>query len=74
MSPTRKPFRIESRVTTWKNADGTESDVVRLFGGTRSLAVDFTELPHLIRQLEEICAKNSGVDYYLDNLFVEDTK
>lgn len=69
--PTRKPFKITSRVATWKNADGTENEVVRLFGGTRSIAVDFTELPALIRDLQRLHRQQSTAEEYTARLFTD---
>lgn len=68
---TRKPFKIETRHAVWKNADGTETDVVRLFGGTRSIAVDFTEIPDLIAQLEKI-QQEHGIQQLVDGLVIDE--
>lgn len=67
---TRKPFKIETRPAKWRNADGTETDVVRLFGGTRSIAVDFTEIPALIAQLEKL-QQDHEVNELVDQLVIE---
>ncbi|WP_336652362.1 MULTISPECIES: hypothetical protein [unclassified Leucobacter] len=68
---TRKPFKIETRPAKWRNADGTETDVVRLFGGTRSIAVDFTEIPALIAQLEQL-QQDHGIQQLIDRLVIDE--
>lgn len=68
---TRKPFKITTRVTAWRNADGTETEVVRLFGGTRSIAVDFTEIPALIDQLCRLQQEHDEIETLTEGLFVE---
>ena len=52
---TRKPYKVTARATTWNNADGTSEPIVKLFGGTRgSIAVDYSQIPALIAQLEKL--------------------
>lgn len=68
---TRKPFKIETRLAVWKNADGTETDVVRLFGGTRSLAVDYTEIPALIAQLEKL-QQDHEINEFVNRLVIDE--
>lgn len=53
MAP-RNPFKAEARTIRYLNADGTEDNLVRIYGGSRSLAIDFSELDALIRSLERL--------------------
>ena len=51
----RKPYRVQARPAEWGNADGTTSDIVKLYGGARApIAVDYSEIPRLIAELAEL--------------------
>lgn len=67
----RKPYRVTARATTWNNADGTSDPIVKLFGGTRgSIAVDYSQIPALIAQLEKL-QQDHQTSEYVDRLVTE---
>lgn len=54
----RKPYRVQARPAQWDNADGTSSDLVKLYGGNRgSIALDYSEIPRLIAELATLLDK-----------------
>ena len=54
----RKPYRVQARPAEWGNADGTSSDLVKLYGGNRgSIALDYSEIPRLIAELATLLDK-----------------
>lgn len=67
----RKPLRLEARLTTWQNPDGTFSEVVRLYGGTRSVAVDLTEVAELVESLQRLSIGQYERCQFLDRLVTE---
>ncbi len=64
----RKPFKVEARITIWRNADGTESNLIRLFGGTKTLAIDLAEVPDLIVRLEQLYREAHDLEAYVDRM------
>lgn len=72
MSP-RKPYRVKARPVTWTNADGTSDPIVKLFGGTRgSLAIDYTQIPALIEQLERLQDSHREIESAVEQLIITD--
>ena len=59
-SSPRKPYRVQARGTTWGNADGTSSPIVKLYGGTRAgIAIDYSEIPNLISDLAKLLLEHA---------------
>lgn len=50
----RIPQKVRVRADIWHNPDGTTTEVVRLFGGPKSLSVSYEQIPELLTRLDQL--------------------